>query len=267
MPKRFYLETSVIRSYFISHSSLRDLLKQKLKNQISITSNFVKMEFYRSLICNLIEFYFVLSGQASISDAIRYWNEDFHIRKIKNVNISIADVFTDINNNDINLGLLRLRNQIKILIIGFNHLINRYDKNNSKCYLGNYNFDFNSFNTEEDIEKELALCSNYFKENYIDNCNIINLLNDSIDYINKILKWDSKKASFKELQKKITKIQSNKKLSCFTCKIIGDAIISLECPSYAILLTLDTIFEDLCQILNLKFEVIPSVRTLNSLNQ
>lgn len=267
MSKRFYLETSVIRSYLIGHSSIRESLKQKLKNQTRITSKFVKMEFQRSLIFDLVEFYFVLSGSISINDAIKYWNEDFHIRKIKNVNISIADVFNGINYNDINLGLLRLRNLIKNLIIGFNYLIHRYDQNNTNCYLGNFKFDLNSFNTVEDIERELSFFLDYFKKDCIENCNIISLLIDSKETLDKILKYNSKKENFKKQQKKIIKIQNLKrKLSCSTCKVIGDIVIAFECPNYAILLTLDTIFEDLCQILGLKFEVIPSVRGQNPLN-
>ncbi len=269
MPNRFYLETSVIRSYLIGHSSIKELLKQKLKNQIKITSNFVKMEFNRSLIQDLIEFYFVLSRSSTISDAIKYWSEDFHSRKIKNVNTSITDVFAELNDKDISLGLLNLRNSIKILINGFNFLINRYDQNNSKCYLSNYNFDFKSFNTDIEVENEFAKFLIYFKENCANKCNIINLINNSGENFEKILKHNSKKENFKTQQDniiKVLKLESSKKISCISCKLIGDTIIAFECPSYSILLTLDKIYEDLCPLLNLNFELIPSVRSLKPLS-
>ena len=261
MPKRFYLETSVIRSRFIGHSSIREPLKQKLKNKIRVTSKFVKMEFNRSLICDLIEFYFVLSRSLSISDAIKYWTEDFRIRKIKNINLSISDFFNKIDDDYINLGLLRLRNLIKNLTIEFNCLIHRFEQNNTNCYLGDFNLNFKSFSTVEEIERELARFHDYYRKNYVNNCNIVSLFIDSKETLDNILQYNSKKDNFKKQQEEISKIQNKeKKLSCSTCKSIGDIFIALECPEYAILLTLDTIFEDLCQILGLKFEVMQSVR-------
>lgn len=269
MSNRFYLETSVIRSYLIGHSAIKELLKQKLKNQIRITSNFVKMEFNRSLIQDLVEFYFVLSKSTTISDAIKYWNEDFHSRKIKNVGTSIIDVFTGVSDKDISLGLLKLRNSIKILIIEFKFLVNRYDQNNSNCYLSNFNFNFKSFNTDIEVEKEFSNFLIFFKENCINKCNIVNLINNSSDNFEKILKFNSKKVNFKTQQEniiKVLKLKSNKKMSCNSCKIIGDTIIAFECPTYSILLTLDKIYEDLCPLLNLNFELIPSIRSLKPLN-
>lgn len=267
MSKKFYLETSAIRSRLIGHSLISESLKQKFRNQTRITSKFVKMEFERSLICDLIEFYFILKRQKSISDAIRYWNEDFRPRKIKNINIGISEIFFQVDNFDINLGLLRLRNSIKDLLIEFKFLIQRYDKNSTNCHLGNYNLNFELCKKATEFEKEFVSFYDFYKENYVDRCKISLLFFESKELLNKIIEYSSKNRNFKNQQKELIMIKDNsRKLSCSTCKIIGDLIVALECPSYAILLTLDTVFEDLCNILEIKFEILQSLRALQPFN-
>ena len=267
MPKKFYLETSAIRSRLIGHSLISEQLKQSLRNQTKVTSKFVKMEFERSLIYDLIEFYFILKNQKYISDAIKYWNEDFRTRKIKNINIVISDMFFNIENFDVNLGLLRLRSSIKSLLIEFKYLIQRYDKNSTNCYLGNYDLNFNLCKKATEFEKEFVTFHDFYKENYIDKCKLSLLFFESKDLIDKIIEHSSKNRSFNKQLVELIKIRDNiRKLSCSTCKIIGDLIVTLECPSYAILLTLDTVFEELCKILSLKFEIIPNIRALQPLN-
>lgn len=266
MTKRFYLDTSVIVNYFIGTSNTRNLLKQKLLNKTRVTSNFAKMEFNRSVILELIKFYFVLSGKQKISDAIILWNQNYSINKIKNVNNAIAPLFAETKDNDIDLALFRLRTQIKHLIMGFNILIKRYGNNNSNCILGSFLFNFQSIYNTEDTENELARFVTYSKKNHINNCNIVNLLKNSSKEIEKILKYDSKKSSFKKLKEKLLKIiqRLNKNLTCFACTGIGDFVIAIECPNYATLLTFDEIFIDLSQFLEFKFEILPSVTSLES---
>lgn len=262
MPKKFYLETSVIRSRLIGHPCISKPLTEKLNNKVKITSKFVKMEFERSLICDLIEFYFVLSRSKKISYAIKFWTEDIRARKLKNINYSIADIFIGgVADEDIDLGLLKLRNQIKNLSICFDSLIDRYEKDNAKCHLGNLQLDFAAHRTIEDTERALARLLDHYRKNFVKKCNIVSLLVESKDLIDKIIAYGSKKENFKKQQKQLDNIlKKERKLSCFTCNVIGDSIVALECPDYAILLTLDTVFGDLCKVLGLQYEIISSVR-------
>lgn len=263
MSKRFYLETSIIRSRLFGHTSIRKGLIKKLENQTRITSPFVRAEFNSGFVCDLIEFYFVLSKSKSIKDAIKYWTEDYRIRKIKNVNFAIAEAFVGIDDSDITRGLFALRSLIKKIIISLNCLISRYDRNEVCCHLSTVNLDFGSYKTVNDIERAFVHFYEFYKKNHVDQCKIVALFDKSKEILNKIQGVGSGKQSLKNQQKGLDAIKSCKrKLSCATCRIIGDTIIALECPDYAILLSLDSIFEDLCKVIGLKYEIIHSVRTI-----
>jgi len=264
MPKRFYLETSVIRSRLIGHTSIRNSLIKKLENQTRITSPFVKAEFNSGFICDLIEFYFVVSESKSIKDAIKYWTEDYRIRKIKNVDFAIADAFIGINDTDITHGLFKLRALIKVITISFNCLISRYDKNETCCHLAAVNLDFASHKTVNDTERAFVRFYEFYrKSTHEDKCKVVVLFDKSKEILKKIHEVGAGKQSFEKQQKGLDEIKSGKrKLTCSTCRIIGDTIIALECPNYAILLSLDSIFEDLCKVMGLKCEIIPSVRAM-----
>lgn len=263
MPKRFYLETSVIRSRLFGHSSIRNPLTDKLKNKTRITSKFVKMEFDKSIICDLIEFYFVLKNHNSIDDAIKWWAEEYKIRKLKNINVFIAEIFTGIEQNDTDRALFKLRNIIKTIIISFNCLIHRYDLNKTDCYFAKIELDFKNLEAREEIESALANFHKVFKDNYVNKCKIAHLIKDSEQVLKQITEFDSQKIGFITQKERLRKVvNGEKKLSCFSCRNIGDTVIALECPDYAVLLTQDKAFEDLCKIIGLKYEIIDSVRTI-----
>lgn len=263
MPQRYYLETSVIRSRLIGHSDIKKLLSKKIDTNTRITSKFVKMEFDRSLVCDLIEFYFTFKNEKSIDDAIKYWSENFQSRKIKNINYSISGVFYGVNPDDIRQGLLKLRNTIKALVAAFKGIIHRYEKNNSQCYLSDIDLNLGMSKTVEDVEKEFARFYKAIKNDSVDKCRIVDLFDNSKKIMGDIKDFDSKIDGFKTQQDRLNDIDSGKKkLSCKTCGIVGDTIITLECPNYATLLTMDKAFIDLCKIVGIKCEIIPNIRTI-----
>jgi len=200
MPRKYYLETSVVRSRLIGHTAIKQVLKDKLDAHTRITSGFVKMEFEKSLICDLIEFYFVFKKQATIDDAIKYWTEHFQIRKIKNMNYSIAGIFSGIEPTDIQQGLFKLRNSIKTLIAAFKKIIQRYDKNNSKCYFSDVALDFRRCTNIEDIEKEFARFYKVFKNDFVEECNIKKMFDASKNSLTDIIKFKSSNKGFKNQQ-------------------------------------------------------------------
>lgn len=267
MPKRFYLETSVIRSRLFGHASIRGTLIKKLENQTKITSPFVRAEFNSGFICDLIEFYFVLSDSKSIQEAIKYWTEEYRIRKIKNVNFAIAEAFIGIDDDDITRGLFVLRALIKRIIISLNCLINRYEKNDTGCHLATMQLDFGSYETVHDTENAFVRFYDFYRRNnHVDRCRVVAVFDRSKVILDMIQKAGVGKQSLDKQKKALDKIKSGKRtLSCAACRVVGDTIIALECPSYAILLSLDSIFEDLCKVIGLKYEIIPSVRAMHPL--
>lgn len=268
MSQKFYLETSVIRSRLFGHSSIYSLLKNKLQNQICITSKFVKMEFGRNFVCDLMEFYFVLKKHETISDAIKYWNEEYRTRKIKNINFGYAESLTGIDDNDIGLALLKFRTFIKNIIIAFNHLINRFDKNDCNCVKANFELNCKFCDSSDEIEQSFVDFYRAFNPDCSDNCKVADLLCKNNTVLSKVMGYSSKNETLDKQKKYLTNIwDDNRKISCETCKIVGDIIISLECPEYATLLSIDKIFEDLCKSLNLKYEIIDSVRKITPIGE
>ena len=265
MSKRLYLETTILRSRLIGHSSIRHFLAEKLKNQTRITSEFVRMEFNRSFICNLIEFYFNLQNQNSIDDAIRWWNENYQTRKIKDINFIVDKLFIGIDDRqDIKRALANLRNEIKKIITLFNCLIHRLEKNNTRCYFTEVKLDFESCVTVEELESTLVKFYKAYRDNYVDKCNIIAFFNESKETLRRIIEYESKESGFLNQKDKLNEIvHSGKKLTCKVCCNVGDTIIALECPDYAILLSTDKAFEDLCKIMGLKYEIIDSLRAIH----
>ena len=261
MPKRYYLETSVIRSRLIGLDVVRKPLVEKLRNQTILTSNFVKMEFNRGLICDVIEFYVALKDRNSIRDAVRWWSEEYKIRKHKNLQYIFADVFVDIQGDDVQQGLFKLREKIKVLLNNFNFLIQRFEKNGTACYFSNVLLDFELNKSPEEIENALIEFYQEFQNNHVKECQIIELFGQSRAQLGKLIASNSVQDGFEQQKDNLKKIEAGKlSFSCSTCGKIGDTVIALECPDYAILLSHDEAFENLCKNLGLKFEIIPSVR-------
>jgi len=267
MSKRFYLETSVIRSRLFGHSSIRTHLIKKLEGSTKITSPYIKMEFERGFICSLIEFYFDLKKHTSIHDASVYWAEDFSKRKLKNIYFSITPIFIGIkNDSDIKRALLNLRNEIKKIISLFSRLINRFDKNETACYCSNFRLDLDS-NTVEDVENSFVeFYQHYYKYNYAGNCKVVDFFDNKKEILKRIKEYSSKEAGYIQQQANLAKL-FNKDISCGSCGTVGDTIIALECPDYAILLSLDSVFADLCKVIGIKCEIIDSVRKMNPLDK
>jgi len=263
MAKKFYLETSIIRSRLFGHPEIKNLLIEKLKNKSLITSQYVKMEFDRGYVCDLIAFYFVLKTQKKISDAFQWWIEDFSGRKLKNVASVFAQTFSGIKNEDVVRARLKLRELIKSVIVTFNALFYMFENNNSDCYLSTGTLDFRNYDSVGKIESAFDKFRREFRGNYVGECKVMDFLKTSRSVLDSMLKETTKNSGFENQKTKLQKILSGKsKISCTSCSGIGDTIIALECPKHAILITQDSAFDELCKIIGLKYEIMPSLRTV-----
>jgi hypothetical protein len=170
------------------------------------------------------------------------------------------------NDSDINRALLNLRNEIKKIMSLFSRLINRLDKNETACYCFILKLDLSS-NIVEDVEKSFVeFWQGYYKYNYAGECKIIDFFDEKKELLKRIKEYSSKEPGYIQQQSNFVKL-FNKDISCGSCGTVGDSIIALECPDYAVLLSLDKVFVDLCKVIGIKFEIIDSVRKTNPLDK
>jgi hypothetical protein len=262
MAKSYYIDTSIVRSYLVGHSEIKKLLVNRLKNKTVLTSKFVKCEFERKFVCDLIAFYFVLKKQKTFADACDWWSEEFGARKLKNFQAVCTKVFLNAG-NDKRRALFNLGEAIKAILVSFDFLIHRFENDNAHCYMSSIDINFEA-TKRADIEKEFFKFYNFFNnQNYVANCEIIKLFGDSQNKIKEMLARTTTNKGFNR-QKIIVDGLTNKgkNFSCNKCKVIGDTVIALECPDFAILLTQDDAFDELCPVLGKKFEKVPSLRAL-----
>jgi hypothetical protein len=126
--------------------------------------------------------------------------------------------------------------------------------------------DLNS-NAVEDIENAFVeFYQRYYKFNYAGNCKIVDFFDSKKEILKRIKEHSSKDAGYIQQQANLAKLLG-KDISCGSCGTVGDTIIALECPNYAILLTLDSVFTDLCKVIGIKGEVVDSVRKINPLGK
>ncbi len=263
MARPYYLDTSIIRSSLVGHSAIKRYLFDKYKHKVFITSKFVKCEFERKFVCDLIAFYFVLKNQKSIEDACNWWGEEFGARKLKNFLSLCSKIFSRTGSNKTK-ALFNLSEEIKAILVGFHCLIRRFENDNTKCYLARVEIDFETADTREKVEEEFYKFYNFFeKKNYVDRCEIIKLFGDKKVEIKKMLDKQTANQGFRR-QKVVVGglVDEGKEFSCNKCKVIADTVIVLECPNSAILLTQDNAFDELCPVFDKDLEKIPSLRSL-----
>ncbi|MCK5014120.1 MAG: hypothetical protein KAS66_09905, partial [Candidatus Omnitrophica bacterium] len=182
--------------------------------------------------------------------------------QIKNLSYSYAEVFSGIEDNDVERAVFKLREHIRQICDHFQFLIHRFEKNQTDCYFQQVTLNFDSFDSVEDLEEGMVEFYQAFDEkHHAGDCQIVQLFDVSKDVFKKMVEHSTKEKGFNRQKENIEKIEKKElDLSCTTCMKIGDTVIALECPEYAILLTHDKAFEGLCQIFDLKHEIIPSLR-------
>ncbi len=113
-------------------------------------SRFVRMEYLRGFILNLIEFYFLIEASDSVSDAIIDWTQKVHQeRKLKVVLLTISGWLVgheDWQAKD--KSLRRLGDEIVRLVYAFDDTYRTASKDPLKCQLGRVFFPKRTFDSD-----------------------------------------------------------------------------------------------------------------------
>lgn len=262
---KYFLDTSIVRPYLLSSPKYKQYLKAYFqKNPLYITK-YIKMEYYRGCLRNLLDFYFHLSMDSvkTFGEAILIWGQKFQLRKHKVVIEFVATLFScyKLNMEDINdkINALKiLESYIVRLAIKLKRSFKDIGIDEVKCERANINLEgidlnnnieaFNKFIREfDDVKTCRSQCNidRFFLEKYKEDANKF------IEHLGTIgSKTKSENVGFARIVDKLEEAMKNNKFSCHVCKTIGDAVISLEAPRCIRLEHTDHSFDHLCEVIN-----------------
>jgi len=265
-------------SYFIETPMLRDVLTPGSQGHKALTeatadgswtsSQYVMSEFTRGLLCNLIEFYFVLKDRDSVQDAIEYWEQDSAIRKVKDFVFAMrAWIPDEYLGNDKRYALQKFRGLLLRFQWSLEDDLPRRTKDRIKCFYSKLKLKAGSPSAMEESMKRLYKSSQVDKSK---ECRLSGFLSRAKTR-DLFAKWvaasDSDalrgNASFAQLAGEMTHFLSGELSGlCVFCKKGADAVIALEYPQACVLVTKDKVFDALCLAAGKKHKRIGSVRTL-----
>jgi hypothetical protein len=235
-------------------------------------SSFVEMEFTRSFLCSLIDFYFILKLPTlpTIAEAINFASNEFASSKLKAALQLSGQLFqtrkipTD-SRAAKSKALFALAEIIIRIQSNFHHAFINAGKDSTKCARAAIRFEVKLQEAEAGFQK--------FTESFYDTteCRRKCIVDKFFlkrhrkpveNYINqsKQLKSSPETDGFKKIANNLEKIVSTagKACSCRMCGSIGDAVISLECEKKMILHHVDQSFNQLCSLINQPHKKHPS---------
>jgi hypothetical protein len=258
-----FLDTSVLRLKFHGTFSYREYLKGKLNTDKLYISPYVQMEFKRSYLCSIIDFYFILKmpNIYTIGDALSLWSDKFKTSELKAILQFVGVLFKSHLLNvsepkDKNKALDILGSYIIRIEIRLRKSFNDIGSHITHCSRATIPFDktegvdketeIRNFNTGfKDVKECRARCKidDFFYKRFLAEVEQYKQLSQQL------IKPDSKEN--KGFTKIVHVLESGTQIkSCKVCERIGDAVIALEMPNTMRLETLDQSFEHLCPPIN-----------------
>jgi len=269
--RRVFLETSGVIYELHGERRMRAAVRDATSDGRIEVSNFVRMEYLRGVILNLIEFYFLIKESDSVADALIDWSQKFQPRAVKIVMMSAQHWLVDQEDyNAKELSLRRLGDGIVRLVYAFDEHLNRRAKDHLKCELGRTNFPHLPFNENllldfyerfraiQKIVPPCQLCE--FKERQQKS-----VVRRGID-----LHGPEQRERFKANKGYVAQAERLEGLAestvtspkCRQCERLGDTIIALHAPEKAVLVTADRAFVAFGEILDREVRLLPSLAQL-----
>lgn len=271
---KHFLDSSVMRPMLLASEVYRKYFKEHFGNDRLYISNYVQMEFLRSFILPILNFYFILDmpNIKTISDALSVWSNRFKTSELKAVTQFIGDIFRtrvlDFSSPKDKEKALRTIGQI---IMRYYSKLKRRFRNigdqGTRCerarvslkqqrgerYRELFQRFLNSFLNFTECKSKCAierfLCERYKSEveTYVKHAH--NLPNPK----------SQENRGFTKISEKLNQIlRKNTITSCQICVAIGDAIIALEMPGNMVLEHTDYSFDPLCELIDKSHKRHPS---------
>lgn len=234
-------------------------------------SRFVKMEFRRSFLVNLIRFFFVLDMAhiESVDDAAILWSNKFKTSELKAILQIISKLFdtekidssSSTEKEKALLALGRLIKRYETLIEGYTDI----GTHSTRCARANVTLDINLEKLREDLHGFLELFDD--TKSCRDRCVVDEfLLSKKRKAVERFvalsgsLSKQKETAGFKRIVENLEDILSEgpSACSCKRCEKIGDAVIALDTPRSFSIEHTDYSFDQLCDSLGQPHQRHPS---------
>jgi hypothetical protein len=269
---RIFLETSGVIYHRHGHPRMQAAVQEAIGNGLLEVSNFIRMEYLRGVVLNLIELYFLIKESDSTSDALIDWSQKVHQeRKLKIVLMTMHQWLVgqeDWKNKE--KSQRRLGDLIIRLVYEFDETFTGRAKDRLLCRLGRIRFPRRAFHEDmllrfyerfKAIQRGVPdcwLCTFKTKQlRELDRCEI------DLYSAAQRQRFSSNKGYVTQAER-VEGAVSTKETSpkCRWCERLGDTIIILQAPKKAVLVTADRAFEAFGQILNREIHLLPSLAEL-----
>ncbi len=148
--RRIFLETSGVIYHRHGDTRMRAAVLHAVSDGVLEVSNFIRMEYLRGFVVNLIELYFLIRESDSVSDALIDWSQKVRQeRKLKVLLLTMSGWLLgheDWESQD--KSLRRLGEQIVRLVYEFDEIFSGRAKDQLSCRLGRVDFPRRSFNED-----------------------------------------------------------------------------------------------------------------------
>lgn len=271
MKHKRFLDTSAVRPTILGTSAYRQYFEQQFRDSDLYVSKYVKMEFRRSFILNLIAFYFTLDLESlpTIGDAFTFWSDKFKGSELKAVLQATGPLFESYKLStsdpaDKPKALLRLG----LLIKNYEYLLDQYNDagvNGPQCARAQIEV--------RDGSNDIKACLSRFVEKFSDvkacraKCEIHTFLLsthratvDSYVSNGNAMPQNKSTQGFKGIVQNLEEITSTGEAacSCKRCEKIGDLVIALDAPADMTIEHTDSSFNQLCDLTGKKHRQHPS---------
>ena len=269
---RIFLETSGVIYHRHGHPLMQAAVQQAIGTGLLEVSNFIRMEYLRGVVLNLIELYFLIKESDAVSDALIDWSQKVNQeRKLKIVLMTMHQWLVgqeDWQNKD--KSQRRLGDLIVRLVYEFDDIFAGRAKDQLQCRLGRVRFPRRAFH-----EDMLLRFYERFKaiQNGIPDCWLCifktkqqrELGRRGIDLhsATQRQRFSPNKGYVMQAERADEAVSTKDTYpKCRWCERLGDTIIILQAPTKTILVTADRAFEAFGQILNREIRRLPSLAEL-----
>jgi hypothetical protein len=270
---KHFLDTSVLRPVLLGTHAYRKYFEQQFNDERQYISDYVLMEFRRSYLRNILNFYFMLDMPSieTIGDALKGWSHKFKTSELKAVQQFVGDI-SDIfrlnraNPKDKSKALREIGRYVNRLEMKSRHTFKNIGRNETDCQRAKiplsswkesnmtemFRLFLQEFNNGTSCRSQCTVGS-FFLKRYREQVEAFLKYADTLSNPGK-----SENKGFMNIVRQLKEAQDEDDFSCRLCEAIGDAVIALEAPRDMRLEHTDHSFDHLCPLLKQPHHKHPS---------
>jgi predicted nucleic acid-binding protein len=271
-PRRIILDTSAVIYARHGHTLMRSAVEDAVRPGIPVISPFVRMEYLRSVVLNLIALYFLIKGSDSVGDALIDWSQKVRQeRKLKVVLMTVHQWI--VAQEDWQSREVSLRRLGELIVRSVRQLDKQFAPlvpDPLRCQLGRVTFPRQSFSEElllGFLDRFRAI------QTGIPDCDLCRFRKRQQRRLARRgigLRAEAHRREFVDVPGFLRQAEEweraagtqEKEPACRWCERLGDSIIATHVPRRVVLVTADQAFAPFAQLLGLEVQFLPSLSEL-----